>query len=86
MKNVVLWKMFLDLQVGKKYDYLGLLGFVLDNGLNDHKRWFCSELADTFLNFEFKNYSNNRLVSPQEFYRSIYIISLLQKKYKEVLK
>lgn len=29
--------------VGAKYDYLGLFGFVFRRGVQDQRRWFCSE-------------------------------------------
>jgi uncharacterized protein YycO len=37
---------FLRAQVGKRYDYLGILGFVLRSSrLANQNRWFCSELV-----------------------------------------
>ena len=35
---------FCDKQEGKKYDYLGVAGFVFGNNDND-KKWFCSEIS-----------------------------------------
>lgn len=41
---------WLNKQVGKKYDWLGLCGFILFK-LQDSKRWFCSELAAAALGY-----------------------------------
>ena len=35
---------FVEAQVGKEYDYLGLLGFYFNSGLHNEEKWFCSEL------------------------------------------
>lgn len=39
---------FADTQVGKKYDWLGVAGFVIGVRENE-KRWFCSELSTRVL-------------------------------------
>lgn len=41
-KNIVL---FLDAQVGKKYDYRGVASFILRRNVGKAGAWFCSELA-----------------------------------------
>lgn len=38
-------KVWLFTQLGKKYDYKGVFGFVTRANQKDNKRWFCSELA-----------------------------------------
>jgi hypothetical protein len=86
MKNILIWEMFLELQIGKKYDYLGILGFVLDKDLHNSLEWFCSELAETFFIFELPRYKKERLKSPQAIYDMIRIYALLQQKYKELWK
>ena len=83
MKNWKPWLVFLKSQIGKKYDYKAILNFVKNKTKQNPNRWFCSELANTFFEFELKNYKNNRLVSPQSFYDTIKTYSLLQ-KHKEV--
>jgi len=36
-------------QIGKPYDYLGIVGFVIKHDFNDTHRWFCSALiAEAF--------------------------------------
>jgi len=65
MKNVKEWKTFLDLQIGKKYDYKAIFSFLRNRNKQDNSKWFCSELAHTYFDFEVKNYKYDRLVSPQ---------------------
>lgn len=36
---------FLVAQIGKPYDYLAILGFMLRKPLQEPSRWFCSELV-----------------------------------------
>jgi uncharacterized protein YycO len=40
---------FLDKQIGKKYDYQGVLRFVTREKSHYPERWFCSELAFAYL-------------------------------------
>ena len=35
---------FVEAQLGKKYDYLGLVGFYFNSGVHNENKWFCSEL------------------------------------------
>lgn len=37
-------QVFFEKAVGAKYDYLGILGFVLRRGQHFEHRWFCSEV------------------------------------------
>lgn len=37
---------FAKSQVNKKYDWLGVIGFVIDRNINDPNRWFCSEFVE----------------------------------------
>ena len=53
---------FLDSQLSKKYDWLGILGFFLPGAVNDPKRWYCSELCAAALSI------SKRPISPQELY------------------
>lgn len=32
-------------QVGKKYDYVGLMNFLIHTDVSDNDKWFCSELV-----------------------------------------
>jgi len=41
---------FIRKQVGKKYDYFGILGFILRRGTQSQGKWFCSELCSATLN------------------------------------
>jgi hypothetical protein len=50
---------------GKKYDYLGALGFVFGNNENPN-RWFCSEWCATVLGLE-----NPSKLSPGDLYQKI---------------
>ena len=46
--TINLFVTWLDQQVGKAYDYLGLLGFLWrSNKYQNPNKWFCSELAAT---------------------------------------
>lgn len=53
---------FLNSQLSKKYDWLGILGFFLPWAVNDSKRWYCSELCAAALAIDV------RPVSPQDLY------------------
>lgn len=55
---------WLQSQLGKKYDWLGILGYITFNFENP-KRWYCSELAAAALGI------GNRQVSPGELYEKI---------------
>ena len=35
---------FLDTQIGKKYDYAGIVHFLMRHGKDNPARWFCSEI------------------------------------------
>jgi len=41
--------LFMQAQIGKKYDYRGLFGFLFREKMDSADRWFCSELVFTFL-------------------------------------
>lgn len=53
---------FLNSQLSKKYDWLGILGFFLPGTINDPKRWYCSEICAAALSI------SKRPISPQELY------------------
>lgn len=38
-------ELFLKRQLGKPYDFLGILGFILRRRCQEESRWFCSELV-----------------------------------------
>ncbi len=38
------FRAFVELQIGKKYDYMGLVGFYFNSGIHNESKWFCSEL------------------------------------------
>ena len=47
-EQYIIIKDFLTKQIGKKYDYLSILGFVLytsENGRKAYRHWICSELV-----------------------------------------
>lgn len=58
-------KSFMEKTEGKKYDYLGALGFVFGNNDNPN-RWFCSEWCATVLGLE-----NPSKLSPGDLYKKI---------------
>lgn len=58
-------KSFMGKTEGKKYDYLGALGFVFGNNDNPN-RWFCSEWCATVLGLE-----NPSKLSPGDLYQKI---------------
>lgn len=53
---------FLNSQLSKKYDWLGIMGFFLPGAVNDPKRWYCSELGAAALSI------SKRPISPQKLY------------------
>lgn len=68
IQNWNVWKTFLENQVGKKYDYMAIISFVKNRIKADENKWFCSELAMSFLPFEFPKFKGfNGLISPQAF-------------------
>lgn len=58
-------KSFMQKTEGKKYDYLGVLGFVFGNNDNPN-RWFCSEWCASVLGLE-----NPSKLSPGDLYKKI---------------
>jgi len=78
MKNLDDWKDFLEMQVGKKYDFFAIFNFLLNKKGNNRKKWFCSELANTFFEYEIKEKIEERLVSPQAFYDKITTYKLMK--------
>jgi len=79
MEKWLVWKEFLELQVGKKYDYKAIFNFAFNWKKQNPDRWFCSELASTFFQFECNKQISDRLVSPQGMYDLItgYVEGLL---------
>ena len=59
------YKLFLDAQVGKKYDFLAIFGF-FGKRVEDPKRWYCSELSNLFFRFYFPDIDINKNISPKE--------------------
>ncbi|MDD2736069.1 MAG: hypothetical protein PHF56_19220 [Desulfuromonadaceae bacterium] len=55
---------WLNAQLGKKYDWLGIFGLITI-GIEDPEKWYCSELAAAALGMK------NRQVSPGELYGKI---------------
>lgn len=55
---------WLNAQLGKKYDYLGIFGFLFFK-VEDPKRWYCSEVAAAFLNIKL------RPITPQDLLEAI---------------
>ncbi len=80
MTNWQSWFLFLKEQIGKKYDKKAIFSFLRNKEKQKNSRWFCSELANTFFEYELTNYKTERLVSPQSFYDMLKIYSLIIKK------
>ena len=53
---------FVSSQLGKKYDWFGILGFFLPGNVQDPNRWYCSEFCAAVLGIE------KRPISPQQLY------------------
>lgn len=61
---------FLSSQVGKKYDPLGILSFILRRNYEDRDKWFCSELVAKAVGITYKPWR----LSPQflsQFYKTL---------------
>jgi uncharacterized protein YycO len=61
---------WLQTQVGKKYDALGILSFILRKNYEDKDKWFCSELVAHALGIKYKPWR----LSPQflsQFYKTL---------------
>lgn len=74
------FKVFLEGQVGKKYDWIGVLSLGLNRNKDDKSKWFCSELANEFFRFEFEDkfLDDKSLVTPEKFWTKIknYVLGL----------
>lgn len=66
---------FLECQIGKKYDYIGVLSFIWVFLKPRMGFWFCSELATVALMKGLKETQYNQKQSPQDFY---YLLKLIQ--------
>jgi hypothetical protein len=66
---------FLDAQVGKKYDWLGVISFLWVFIQQGRERWFCSELATVSLMKGLGKEEYNQRQSPIDFY---YLLKILQ--------
>ena len=56
---------FINLQLGKKYDWLGILGFFLPGKLQNSNRWYCSEFCAAAIGIW------KRPISPQQLYEML---------------
>ena len=65
------FKAFLEEQVGKKYDYYGILNFVFSRIQPRYGYWYCSELAQSLFYILYEE-PIGRLVSPQRFYERLF--------------
>jgi endogenous inhibitor of DNA gyrase (YacG/DUF329 family) len=68
-------QLFMELQLGKPYDWLGILGFIdkrVDTWDTGHHRWFCSEFCAAFLQRQdlLRGYDPLHL-SPQQLYVAV---------------
>lgn len=62
-------KAFCDQHVGKKYDYLGAIGFALPIG-DDDRKWFCSEIViDALKVVGFLPDAQSSKIGPSKLYR-----------------
>jgi len=64
-------KKFLNLVLGNKYDYMGILGFILPIQDRSNK-WFCSELASNILKIDGQEFMwslDPSTVSPNKLYK-----------------
>jgi hypothetical protein len=66
---------FLDAQVGKKYDWLGVISFLWIFIRQGREKWFCSELATVALMKGLDKKEYNQRQSPIDFY---YLLKILQ--------
>ena len=66
-------KRALESQIGKSYDYIGILGFLINRNWQQEDSWFCSELLAWSLNkagFYLVNRETGR-VTPQDLWESM---------------
>jgi hypothetical protein len=66
---------FLDAQVGKRYDWLGVISFIWIFVQQGVEKWFCSELAMVALMKGLGKEEYNQRQSPIDFY---YLLKILQ--------
>ena len=61
---------FLKLQLGKPYDWQGILAFVVDRHWDEDDSWFCSELIGAALQYSgflpYKLFSTANKITPQD--------------------
>lgn len=67
------FKLFLEAQINKKYDWRAIISFIGSKNIQDKNRWFCSELANMFFVFEQKQQikTHSELISPQRFFERL---------------
>lgn len=67
-KKAAYFYAFLNDQIGKKYDFLGIMSFVLNRDWRDDQRWFCSELITSGLEkcgyFEYRLANTENKITP----------------------
>jgi hypothetical protein len=67
-------KYWLDAQVGKGYDYLGILSFIWKFIKQKKGKWWCSELGTETLAKQFSLYYYKHKQDPTEFYYMVQTI------------
>lgn len=72
-EDILKWETWLKSQLNKKYDYLGLLWFLIrPKSYRKNDKWFCSELWSYFLYLIWKIDKPKHLISPWELYNLLY--------------
>jgi hypothetical protein len=56
---------WINAQVGKKYDWLGIFGFFMPFRVQDKRRWYCSEFCAELTGVE------TRPISPQKLFDAV---------------
>lgn len=70
---------FLKSQVGKKYDWMGIMGFPMNRNIDNPNRWFCSEIAGkafTKGNYPLIPRKSPSMIPPELLYQSWRVIPI----------
>ena len=59
---------FLNSQMNKGYDWLGIFGFIIRKNLENKDKWFCSELVAAALNHAGYKFEDPFKISPAKLY------------------
>ena len=79
---------FAKSQIDKKYDWLGILGFVLNSHVNDPKEYFCSEfVSECFVHGDIKLIPRkaSSFITPELLFQSLALTPIASNYYSSIV-